>query len=135
MDNNKELKPFDKVLVRDDDNKVWTANIFSHYRDRKGNTVEREESAVEYVCMGFTWKQCIPYEGNEHLLGTTEDPERKELIFLKKVIAWNPGFDTVRGYFLDLIEEDGCKFRYKIINAKNKNMEYFQDCVAEEWEE
>lgn len=23
------------------------------------------------------WKYCIPYEGNEHLLGTSKDPEEK----------------------------------------------------------
>lgn len=30
----------------------------------------------EYECLGgVTFSQCIPYEGNEHLLGTDENPE------------------------------------------------------------
>lgn len=55
------LKPFDRVLVRV--GQVWTADLFSHM-----------ENDV-YVCVGSFWRQCIPYEGNEHLLGTTEKPE------------------------------------------------------------
>ena len=128
MDDNKKFKAFDRVLVRDEDDKVWTANKFSHYR---------EGCALKYVCVAFSWKQCIPYKGNEYLLGTDKSPkcEREEPTFLQKVIAWNPGFSNVRGYFLDKITIDGGKIRYKVINIKTKDMEYFQDCVAEEWEE
>lgn len=129
MDDNKKFKAFDKVLVRDDDYKEWLANTFSHYR--------REEGKVKYVCSVFSWWQCIPYEGNEYLIGTNKAPKckREEPTFLQKVIAWNPGFDTVRGYFLDKITIDAGTIRYKVINIKTKDMEYFQDCVAEEWEE
>ena len=33
---------------------------------------------VNFICLMVElkdncWKQCIPYEGNEHLLGTTDD--------------------------------------------------------------
>lgn len=60
-----ELKPFDKVLVRDGDLDVWNCNIFNRiYEDG------------EYQCIDYEyWKQCIPYVGNEHLLGTTNKPE------------------------------------------------------------
>lgn len=59
-----ELKPFDRVLVRDDKEDQWSANIFSYQiRDM-------------YHCLGECyWKYCIPYEGNEYLLGTTKDVE------------------------------------------------------------
>lgn len=53
----KELKPFDKVLVRDSNEEAWHADFFSHKKDDL------------YVCIGETWEQCISYEGNEHLLG------------------------------------------------------------------
>lgn len=59
-----ELKPFDKVLVRDMDDEVWKGDLFSHLGDRG-----------VFVCHFTWWKQCIPYEGNEHLLGTTIKPE------------------------------------------------------------
>lgn len=57
------FKPFDKVLVRNYDNTVWFANYFSHYKDNNG---------YHYVCIDDSYIFCIPYEGNEHLLGTTD---------------------------------------------------------------
>lgn len=60
-----ELKPFDKVLVRDRDDREWVCDIFSHLGDKEG----------VFICLSSWWRQCIPYEGNEHLLGTTNKPE------------------------------------------------------------
>lgn len=59
-----EIKPFDKVLVRNDKEDQWSANIFSYQvRDM-------------YHCLGESyWRYCIPYIGNESLLGTTKDVE------------------------------------------------------------
>ena len=59
------LKPFDKVLVRDDKEDLWFANIFS-YRHRD-----------MYYCLGECYRYCIPYEGNEKLLGTMDDVSEK----------------------------------------------------------
>ena len=61
-----EFKPFDKVLGRNEKDDVWEADLFSHYR---------EESQYPFRCIGFSRKYCIPYEGNEHLLGTRNNPE------------------------------------------------------------
>lgn len=58
-----EFKPFQKVLVRDDDDQPWNANLFSH----------KDTGDYPFVCINSPWAQCIPYEGNEHLLGTTEN--------------------------------------------------------------
>lgn len=57
----RKLKPFDKVLVRDNGCGMWCASIFSHLWRNK------------YFCVGVWYNCCIPYEGNEHLLGTTDD--------------------------------------------------------------
>lgn len=59
-----QFKPYDKVLVRDSDDCNWVCDIFSHMTE--GGC---------YVCVGSWRLQCIPYEGNEHLLGTTNNPE------------------------------------------------------------
>lgn len=59
-----ELKPFDKVLVRDSKSDYWRATLFSHINE-KGC----------YYCVWASWTYCIPYEGNEHLLGTNKDVE------------------------------------------------------------
>lgn len=56
------LKPFDRVLVRDNDYNRWTGDFFL----RKNGT---------YACIRCFWDQCIPYEGNEKLLLTTEKPD------------------------------------------------------------
>ncbi len=60
-----ELKPFDRVLVRDCDDQMWTASLYSH-RDENLTFIHRTVGGTGY-------KRCIPYEGNEHLLGTTEN--------------------------------------------------------------
>ena len=60
-----EFKPFDRVLVRDFDNSVWIPHFYSH-RDENLGFIHRTIGGVGY-------QQCIPYEWNEHLLGTTED--------------------------------------------------------------
>ena len=61
------LKPFDKVLVRMDNKHVWSIQFFERL-----NTTLKDS----FVCMGRQrYHQCIPYEGNEHLLNTTNDCE------------------------------------------------------------
>ena len=59
-----ELKPFDKVLVRDSESDKWRANLFG-YIDKDGY----------YHCVYANWAYCIPYIGNESLLGTIKDVE------------------------------------------------------------
>lgn len=59
-----ELKPFDKVLVRDSKLDKWRANLFG-YISKDGY----------YCCVYANWVYCIPYKGNEHMLGTTKDVE------------------------------------------------------------
>ncbi len=59
-----ELKPFDKVLVRDFSRDKWSISFFSF---------KKEDC---YVCINdCSWNQCIPYIGNESLLGTTNNVE------------------------------------------------------------
>ena len=60
---NIELKPFDKVLVRDFSRDKWSISFFSFKKEDL------------YVCINHcSWNQCIPYnEETAHLLGTTDD--------------------------------------------------------------
>lgn len=60
-----QFKPFEKVLVRDSIDDVWRASFFSHIKENDGR----------YVTTCVTWKFCIPYIGNESLVGTTKDVE------------------------------------------------------------
>lgn len=61
-----EFKPFEKVLVRDDTNKEWSIDLFSYY--------DKEDKNFPYVCMYIHYRYCIPYKGNEYLLGTKDSP-------------------------------------------------------------
>ena len=56
-----ELKPFDRVLVRDFEDQAWQVSLFSY-----------KDSDSYYCCNGCAWNKCIPYIGNESLLGTTK---------------------------------------------------------------
>lgn len=60
-------KPFDRVITRNDDNDIWTANIFSHM-----------DSHGEYVTIGCVggYTYCIPYnDETAKLIGTTNNVE------------------------------------------------------------
>ena len=61
------FEPFQKVLVRDSCDDKWKADYFSHY--------DEDNSLFPYYCVGYCYKVCIAYEGNEHLLGTDKSPE------------------------------------------------------------
>ena len=62
---NVELKPFDKVVVRDTEYSTWCADLFSHI-----------DEDYRYACVGATWSFCIPYnEETAKLIGTTNNVE------------------------------------------------------------
>lgn len=61
------FKPFDKVLVRYNEDSVWRCEFFSNY-----NTFNKR---YPYVCLSGVYKYCIHYDGNQHLLGTDKSPE------------------------------------------------------------
>lgn len=63
----RSFEPFQKVLVRCNEDSVWRCELFSHY-----NTFNKQ---CPYVCLSSVYKYCIPYEGNQHLLGTTNNPK------------------------------------------------------------
>ena len=60
------FKPFkSRVLVRDYDNMIWIPTFWGKYF--------KDSSNCRYLTTNGCYKYCIPYEGNEHLLGTTND--------------------------------------------------------------
>lgn len=61
-----QFKPFDKVLVQSNKDPKWRCAFYSHF-DSYGmyHHVIGDDGA--YV-------KCIPFEGNEHLAGTTNNP-------------------------------------------------------------
>ena len=62
--NPKTLKPFDRVMVRDDNYQAWVCTIFSHQGEDCGYPYDTASGA--YFC-------CIPYnDDTKHLIGTTD---------------------------------------------------------------
>ena len=60
------LRPFDKVLVRDDHREEWHCDIFSH--------IDNNVKCCPYFTTSTRYKCCIPYnEDTKHLVGTTEE--------------------------------------------------------------
>ena len=61
----KTLKPFDRVLGRDCDNRIWKCNLFSHIT---------EQDSFLYKCVGNAYIYCIPYnDDTKHLVGTKDE--------------------------------------------------------------
>lgn len=61
----KILKPFDKVLVREDNFINWNCDLFSHINNN---------DSYKYKTISNSCKQCIPYnDDTKHLIGTKEE--------------------------------------------------------------
>lgn len=67
------FKPFDKVLVRDNEAEQWCASFFSHCE-----IDERVPFSIPFVAVSRAYYQCIPYnEETAHLVGTIDMPPKK----------------------------------------------------------
>ena len=68
----KTLKPFDKVLVKNDDDITWVAALFSHIIEFHDEVTGNDylESVTSYCTSSF----CIPYnDDTKHLVGTEDE--------------------------------------------------------------
>ena len=59
-----QFKPFEKVLVRDSELDKWRCAFYSHFEPN---------GIYHYGTTGDIYAMCIPFEGNEHLVGTTKN--------------------------------------------------------------
>lgn len=61
-----QFKPFEKVLVRDSESVKWKCAFYSYFEPY---------SKYHHIIAGNSaYIMCIPFEGNEHLVGTTNNP-------------------------------------------------------------
>ena len=60
-----QFKPFEKVLVRDSEADKWRCAFYSHFEPN---------GIYHYGTIIGMYAMCIPFEGNEHLVGTTKNP-------------------------------------------------------------
>ena len=62
----KTLKPFDKILVRNNIELKWNTNMFSH--------ISNDETYKYIGLMNTSWVYCIPFnDDTKHVVGTKED--------------------------------------------------------------
>lgn len=112
----KEFKAFDKIIWRakdfgDDNDRTWRCALYSHSKE---NYIFTTESLM----LNKNNIDILPYEGNEHLVGTTDDPneevklEKGELIItFDSINDFSFGcFGAIRefsGYELDKFKSNG----------------------------
>ena len=60
-----QFKPFEKVLARDNEIEKWRCTFYSYFEPY---------STYPHVTSDSAYTMCIPFEGNEHLVGTTKNP-------------------------------------------------------------
>lgn len=107
-----KFEPFQKVLVRDYEDRPWRCAFYSH------NT---GDITYPYACVSSTrWKYCIPYDGNEYLLGTTDSPTPKgreykfgEIVAVRTITGWE------RGLYID--RDDKAKL-YQVVMESDRRL-------------
>ena len=113
-----KLKPFDKVLIRDENCDLWHIDLFEEYNEG--------DLKFPYYCMGEHYKQCIPYEGNESLLGTTLPPKHKhEFKDGDIVVVWNNGSKNKYVRIFNYKSSDS----YITYNGPTGPMEMWDNCI------
>lgn len=65
----KIFKPYDRVLVREM-NPIWSCDLYSHY-----NSNSRTHETI--TLRNIEDDDILPYEGYEHLAGTSQEPEEE----------------------------------------------------------
>lgn len=71
------FEPYDKVLIRDNNDSLWEPNFFYCYT--RNNKKIYDENVIRQfpftIINNDIHSQCIPYEGNEKLLNTSNKPK------------------------------------------------------------
>ena len=104
-----ELKPFQRVLARDENDEEWHADLFSHIYDDI------------YICVGHPWRVCLPYnDETKHLLGTTDSPTPSEPEFKwgdHVEVRDNTSVEWRKAVYIKTVESDN--FPYIVIVLDN----------------
>lgn len=106
------IKTGDEVLMRDSKNGAWSYCHFSH-------TNKNEER--KYVTAYVACKYCIPFKGNENLVGTTKDFIKPFVFkFGAKVKAWNTDYNKcINGILISY--DHNSDFKYQVAHPFGKD--------------
>lgn len=114
------FNPFDRVIGRDDNTEMWCCDFFSHMTEEG-----------QYECTGGYYNQCLPYKGNEHLVGTSNSPkiiimDTQELQSLDAICKY-----LIENEYISLMEDlmyDGLSINI-LDTLENDNELLFNYCV------
>ena len=122
-----KFEHFQQVLVRNDEKNVWVCGFYSHYR-------ENPCLGYNHICTGGEdWKYCIPYEGNEHLAGTSESPEEKEKFEFGDKVAVSDFKNAIyrNGIFVGYNDENS---KYVVLSESSHTINEWRYC-KKGWDE
>lgn len=131
MKNEIGFKAFDKVLVRDSYADVWEIDLFEY-----DNT---DVSEYGYKCLHSSWRECVPFEGNEHLLGTSDSPQEgcpKEETEKKDEVSENYGYSVEYFKRNDVVlcrDNKDSYWRIDVFLYKNDSSSYPFRCNNSVW--
>lgn len=100
-----KVKTGDPVLMRDSEASTWRYSVFSHNHDSEG-------VPYPYYSAGVIAAFCIPYVGNEHMVGTkddykaSEEQQKPKFIFGAKVKAMLSSGEEMEGVLIGFDTED-----------------------------
>ena len=100
-----KVKTGDPVLVRDGEYEKWRYALFS-------DVLSGDNDGFRYRTCGLSYHRCIPYVGNERLVGTTndyrtpEEPTKPKFVFGAKVKATLSSGEEKEGVLIGFDEED-----------------------------
>lgn len=118
-----ELKPGMMVLGRDRFTE-WTVDIFSH--------INSSDRPFEFVCAGARYELCIPFEGNEHMVGSNRDVPNREKPFEwgERVLVWDLHGEAKREALFVAYETtaDGAESRFIALEKKKEEAESYSFC-------
>ena len=115
-----KFDPFQRVLVRHNDHRTWSINFYERKCGEKHKCLTPER-----------WSQCIPYENNEHLLGTTDNPTPPEPEFKwgDKVEVRDKGTPWHKAIFVEKTLEGN----YFVICYGGSSAFMFNQCRHADW--
>lgn len=118
-----KVKTGDPVLMRDDVTGTWWYSIFSHKLSGEGDP-------FPYCSAGTISMFCIPYKGNEHLVGTTDDykapekPTKPKFVFGAKVKAKLNNGEEKEGVLIGFDTKDQYTPFEVVVRDENARLNY-----------
>ena len=102
-DMEKKFKAFDRVLIKDINGK-WQIDFYSYWDKDSENHITMSYGGS----LDITDEQILPYEGNEHLVGTTDSPDEEvKLLDTEKVMAYTHNENWIYATHINVLLVEG----------------------------